>query len=43
MTKNEIRQQIQTIRKEMQTATGCQYIRLSEDLETLIFLLCRKH
>ena len=42
MNKKEIRTEIKRLEKELKEARGCDYVRISEDLETLTFLLISK-
>ena len=42
MTVKEIKKAIRETRRELKTAAGCDYVRLSEELETLLFLLISK-
>ena len=42
MTKKEIKRAIKETRRELKTATGTDYVRLNEELETLEFILISK-
>lgn len=42
MTTEEIKKAIKETKRALKTAAGCDYIRLSEELETLTFLLISK-
>lgn len=42
MTAEEIKKAIRKTRHELKTATGTEYVRLNEELETLTFLLISK-
>lgn len=42
MTKKEIRTEIKRLKKELATARGCDYVRISEELEILLFILYSK-
>lgn len=41
MTRQEIKQAIKETRQQLKTARGVDYIRLTEDMETLLFLYVR--
>ena len=42
MTIQEIKKAIKETKKALKSAAGCDYIRLNEELETLLFLLISK-